>query len=173
MLPPQPQLDVVVKGYTGLLDCMESYANACDASLVVMGSQVITSQPVISGNTTSAAAVGSVTLSCLKRLAGRPMLVVTANTRLVKLNPRGQPIKQSSSNWRASAAAAAEGIDLEGGKREAPRVLAVVEHHSRGMLHFISGVCLVSVSHILHICLSNHIPGGTHAELYDSSSIVR
>ncbi len=134
-----------MKGYTGLLDCLESYAGACDATLVVMGSKVITSRAVGSaGGGSTLTAVGSVTLSMIKRLAGTPVMVVTANTRLARLNDRGKPIKQSSSSWRAAAQAAAEGLDLEGsGKREPPRVLAVVEPHSRGMLNFISAKCMV------------------------------
>ena len=86
---PQAKMDVVVKGYTGLLDCLESYATACEATLVVMGSQALTSQTMISGTVSSAAVVGSVTLSCVKRLAGVPMLVVTANTRLVQVRDPG------------------------------------------------------------------------------------
>ena len=138
-------MDVVVKGYAGLLDCLESYVDACEATLVVMGSQAITSQPIISGTTASAAVVGSVTLSCIKRLAGMPMLVVTANTRLVQLNERGMPVKQLSGSGRQSGSGNGNGPSLmASGKREAPRVLAVVEAHSKPMLQFLCSSCLVS-----------------------------
>ena len=141
----QAKMDVVVKGYAGLLDCLESYVDACEATLVIMGSQAITSQPIISGTTASAAVVGSVTLSCIKRLAGMPMLVVTANTRLVQLNERGMPVKQLSGSGRQSGSGNGNGPSLmASGKREAPRVLAVVEAHSKPMLQFLCSSCLVS-----------------------------
>uniref|UniRef100_A0A7S2VUP2 Uncharacterized protein n=1 Tax=Chlamydomonas chlamydogama TaxID=225041 RepID=A0A7S2VUP2_9CHLO len=105
------KMDVVVKGYTGLLECMESYADAVDATLIVMGSQCLTSSA--SMGTTLSLAMGSVTLSCLKRFT-RPMAVVTANS------------KNISTTFRKAV----------------PRALAVVEGHARPMLHFVCSHCL-------------------------------
>ena len=137
LIPPhhQAKTDVIVKGnYSGLLDCLESYVAACDATLVVMGSQAMTSQVTISGTMASAALVGSVTLSCIKRLAGLPMVVVTANTRIVQLNERGKPVKQLPGGGQQQAAS---------GKRDPPRVLAVVEPHAKDMVQFLSSTFLV------------------------------
>lgn len=110
----------MVKGYMGLLECMESYVVSVDASLVVMGSQAIVSQPLCpSGIVSAQAVVGSVTLSCMKRLR-LPMAIVTPQTRL-----------------HASAAQAQARL-------RAPRALAIVEPHSRPMLDYLCTHCLVS-----------------------------
>ena len=81
----QPRVDVVPKGYSGLLDCLELYATSVSATLVVMGSQAMTSIAVAGGSSSSiGGAANSVTLSCVKRLQ-LPIVVVTANTRLAQV----------------------------------------------------------------------------------------
>lgn len=43
-----------------------------------------------------------------------------------------------------SGASSGGGMGGSGGKREAPRVLAVVEMHSKAMIQFLCTICLVS-----------------------------
>jgi nucleotide-binding universal stress UspA family protein len=129
----QPRQDVKVKGCDGLLDCLEKYVLECDASVVVMGSKAISS---VSHNG-PAAAIGSVTLSCIRRLK-LPMAIVTPQTRLLKSN---------DGSWRTGQPA---GMGLStpprGGRSQGPRVMAVVEAHARGMLDYVCSTCLVSTS---------------------------
>ena len=135
-------MDVVFKGDAGLLDCLESYVNACEATLVVMGSQAMTSQVLISGTMASAGLVGSVTLSCIKRLSGLSMIVVTANTRLMQLNERGRPIKQLLGGQPQTISGRSDRL---GGKQDPPRVLAVVEPHAKAMVQFLCSTFLVRI----------------------------
>ncbi|KAL6753838.1 hypothetical protein V8C86DRAFT_421959 [Haematococcus lacustris] len=79
------RVDVLVRGASGLLDCMEAYVSSSMAAagarpLVIMASQQLTSN--VFGYV-----VGSVTLSMVRRLAGTPVLVVTANTKQLPPKP--------------------------------------------------------------------------------------
>jgi hypothetical protein len=71
------QTHVLVRGPSGLLDCMEKYVmQQCKAGdvMVCMGSMQITSSVLDS-------VMGSVTLSFMKRLVGLPVVVVTQNSK--------------------------------------------------------------------------------------------
>ncbi|KAG2494492.1 hypothetical protein HYH03_007261 [Edaphochlamys debaryana] len=100
--------DVEVKGLGGLLDCMEAAVRKLEPHMVVMASAALTMS-----NLNTASVMGSVTLSCLKRLT-LPIAVVTSNSKHLVLTQR----------------------------RTALRCMAVVESTARPCLNFLCGACM-------------------------------
>eukprot|EP00798_Chlamydomonas_sp_ICE-L_P015968 gene15968-22099_t len=99
----ETNMDIIVKGYAGMLDCLDSYVMASGATLVVMGSLCLTAANLNS--------MGSVTLSCMKRL-NVPIMVVTVNSKNIKMAAQ------------------------QGQRRPYLKTMLIVEPHARPMLQY-------------------------------------
>lgn len=148
---------MVVKGEAGLLDCLEDYASSREANLIVMGSQAMTTQTTLVGSSVTAAAVGSVAFSCLKRLR-LPMAIVTANTRLGGGAAGGGGTPSGSMGGAVSGGGSSDPFSSlpssawpsssklqhsqSQGHQPQLRCMAVVEGHARPMIQYLCGSCL-------------------------------
>ncbi|GLC37726.1 hypothetical protein PLESTM_000640800 [Pleodorina starrii] len=123
--------EVVERGNCGLIDCMEEFSSRHGATLVVMGSDSLTSKANMSVPTASATSpaslhiIGSVTLALLRRLP-MPLLLVTR-----------------ASATAVTAAATAGSVEQVGGiggggRRRTLRCLAVLEGHAAGMVDYLA-----------------------------------
>ncbi|KAG2492163.1 hypothetical protein HYH03_009654 [Edaphochlamys debaryana] len=120
--------EVVERGSYGLIDCMENFCVVHGATLVIMGSNSLTSAASTSSSSSTAGSgstaaslihiVGSVTLALMRRMP-MPLILVT----------------RASHAASAAAVAAAE----KEGRRRPLRLLAVLEGQAKGMVEYLAG----------------------------------